>query len=79
MSNLTMITASPHRIAPFYLRLKDLPPVTALSLSTLCRLRRQGRLPSPDAQFGRALCWKPSTIKQWAESGGLCQESPRTI
>jgi predicted DNA-binding transcriptional regulator AlpA len=72
MSSATMITA-PHSkgLAPLFLRMKDLPSATALSLSTVSRLRRQGRLPSPDAQFGRCLCWKPSTIERWVDAGGL--------
>ena len=68
MSIATVITANPHRIAPLFLRFKDLPTATALSLSTLARLRAQGRLPEPDAQFGRCLCWRHETIARWAES-----------
>jgi predicted DNA-binding transcriptional regulator AlpA len=71
MSIATVITANPRGITKLYLRLKDLPAATAMSLSTVSRLRAAGRLPEPDAQFGRCLCWKPSTIERWAESGGL--------
>jgi predicted DNA-binding transcriptional regulator AlpA len=79
MTSTTMISApTQHVVAPLYWRLKDLPTLTGLSLRTVNRLRATGRLPKPDAKFGRAICFRPSTIERWAESGGLCQQSPKT-
>jgi predicted DNA-binding transcriptional regulator AlpA len=71
----TFATESQHKISRVFLRLCDLPEVTGLSLRTLNRLRAQNRLPSPDAQFGRALCWRPATIREWAETGGLADQN----
>jgi hypothetical protein len=58
-------------VAPMYARLKDWPLFTNLSMYTCCRLRAKGVLPPPDATFGRALCWKISTVRDWVDSGGL--------
>jgi hypothetical protein len=79
MTSTTVITApSHHTTGPLLWRLKDLPTLTGLSLRTVNRLRATGRLPKPDATFGRAICFKPSTIERWTESGGLCQEAHTT-
>jgi predicted DNA-binding transcriptional regulator AlpA len=60
----------PNAEAVFW-RLKDLPQVTGLSLRTIGLLRANGRLPKPDAKFGRSLCFRPATIREWAANGGM--------
>jgi predicted DNA-binding transcriptional regulator AlpA len=70
MRNDQVVEAQWHEIAPMFLRLKDIPRVTNLSLSTISRLRKMNCLPQPDARFGKALCWRPSTIEAWCEAGG---------
>ena len=77
MTSTTMTSVrSQHRITPLFWRLKDLPIATGLSLRTINRLRSQGRLPEPDAAFGRALCWRPSTISSWVDSGARARVAP---
>jgi predicted DNA-binding transcriptional regulator AlpA len=71
MTSTTVIAApSQHVATPLYWRLKDLPDRVGLSLRSINRLRATGRLPKPDATFGRAICFKPSTIERWVNSGG---------
>jgi predicted DNA-binding transcriptional regulator AlpA len=41
-----------------------------VSVPTIERLRRAGKIPSPDVMIGRLPRWKPSTIRAWIESGG---------
>jgi predicted DNA-binding transcriptional regulator AlpA len=42
-----------------------------VSVPTIERLRRAGKIPPPDVMIGsRLLRWKPSTIRAWIESGG---------
>jgi predicted DNA-binding transcriptional regulator AlpA len=42
-----------------------------VSVPTIERLRRAGKIPQPDVMIGsRLLRWKPSTIRAWIESGG---------
>ena len=67
-------TPSQHNIRRVFLRSKDLPHATGLSPRTVARLRASGRLPAPDASFGRALCWRPETIQRWAATGGMADQ-----
>jgi predicted DNA-binding transcriptional regulator AlpA len=41
-----------------------------VSVPTIERLRRAGKIPPPDVMIGRLPRWKPSTIRAWIESGG---------
>jgi predicted DNA-binding transcriptional regulator AlpA len=70
----TITSSSQNSITPLYWRLKDLPQLTGLSLRTVNRLRAEGRLPKPDAVFGRAVCFRPETIERWAATGGMASE-----
>jgi hypothetical protein len=67
-------SSSQNIIIPLFWRLKDLPEVTRLSLRSINRLRAVGRLPKPDAVFGRALCFKPETIQSWVDAGGMTDQ-----
>jgi predicted DNA-binding transcriptional regulator AlpA len=68
----TLISESTQKnIKPVYLRMKDLPRATTLSLSSLYRLRQANLLPLPDARMNRCVLWRPETIETWAQTGGL--------
>jgi predicted DNA-binding transcriptional regulator AlpA len=41
-----------------------------VSVPTIERLRRAGKIPPPDVMIGRLPRWKPSTIRAWIEGGG---------
>ena len=71
MTQTPMITTpSQHRIAPLYLRLKDLAAATSLSLRTINRLRRKVDCRNRTQFSDCALCFRPSTIQRWVDCGG---------
>ena len=41
-----------------------------VSVPTIERLRRAGRIPQADVMIGRLPRWKCSTIRRWIETGG---------
>lgn len=41
-----------------------------ISRRTLERERSAGRFPQPDLHIGRALLWRPETIRAWVAGGG---------
>ena len=57
------------------LRNEDLPRVLNCSDRTILRLRSAGKFPNPDVLVGtgsrKSPRWKPSTIRQWIENGGV--------
>lgn len=47
------------------LTLTEVADALGLSPSTLTAYRCRGRMPQPDAQYGRTPLWKPTTIRAW--------------
>lgn len=58
-------------IDPLLWKMADVSAATKLSPRTIARLRAAGRLPEPDAMYGRLPRWFPRTISDWINSGGL--------
>ena len=68
--------------APFSLDVREAPPQQAylnrrdaatrcrVPLSTFDWLRKQRRFPSPDAEMGKHMLWKVSTIDAFLDAGG---------
>lgn len=45
-----------------------------VALSTFDRLRREGRIPIPDAEVGRHVIWRTDTIDRFLAAGGTRAE-----
>jgi hypothetical protein len=63
------MTANGNEIKPFY-RLADFARITGVTPRTIATMRRDGRLPPPDARIGRCLLWKSETAESWINSLG---------
>jgi predicted DNA-binding transcriptional regulator AlpA len=61
------------RIYPILWKMTDVAMATSLSTRTITRLRAAGRLPAPDASYGRLPRWFPRTIESWIANGGLSE------
>lgn len=53
-----------------YLTRREAAARCRVPLSTFDALRRQSRVPYPDARMGKHMLWKTSTIVGFLESGG---------
>ena len=53
-----------------YLTRREVAAWCRVPLSTFDSLRRQARVPFPDAQMGKHMLWKTSTIELFLNSGG---------
>jgi hypothetical protein len=53
-----------------YLTRREVAARCRVPLSTFDSLRRQARVPFPDAQMGKHMLWKASTIDAFLDSGG---------
>lgn len=53
-----------------YLTRREVAARCRVPLSTFDALRRQARVPFPDAQMGKHMLWKTSTITAFLEAGG---------
>lgn len=53
-----------------YLTRREVAARCRVPLSTFDSLRRQARVPFPDAHMGKHMLWKASTIEAFLESGG---------
>lgn len=53
-----------------YLTRREVAARCRVPLSTFDSLRRQARVPFPDAQMGKHMLWKASTIEAFLDSGG---------
>lgn len=53
-----------------YLTRREVAARCRVPLSTFDSLRRQARVPFPDAQMGKHMLWKTSTIDAFLDSGG---------
>lgn len=53
-----------------YLTRREVAARCRVPLSTFDSLRRQARVPFPDAHVGKHMLWKTSTITAFLESGG---------
>lgn len=54
-------------IAPL-LSIRDIARIASVSVRTLERERSADRFPKPDLRIGRALRWKPETVRAWIDS-----------
>lgn len=53
-----------------YLTRREVAARCRVPLSTFDSLRRQARVPFPDAHMGKHMLWRASTIEAFLESGG---------
>lgn len=53
-----------------YLTRREVAARCRVPLSTFDSLRRQARVPFPDAHMGKHMLWRASTIETFLESGG---------
>lgn len=53
-----------------YLTRREAAARCRVPLSTFDTLRRQDRVPFPDAQMGKHMLWRSSTIDEFLEAGG---------
>lgn len=53
-----------------YLTRREVAARCRVPLSTFDSLRRQARVPFPDAHMGKHMLWRASTIEIFLESGG---------
>lgn len=53
-----------------YLTRREVAARCRVPLSTFDSLRRQARVPFPDAHMGKHMLWRTSTIEAFLESGG---------
>lgn len=53
-----------------YLTRREVAARCRVPLSTFDSLRRQARVPFPDAHMGKHMLWKASTIEAFLDSGG---------
>lgn len=53
-----------------YLTRREVAARCRVPLSTFDSLRRQVRVPFPDARMGKHMLWRASTIEAFLESGG---------
>jgi len=62
MENLPMSDEKIERLA---LRIDEVAESLGLSRRHIERMRSAGRFPAPDRKAGRALLWRPETVKAW--------------
>lgn len=53
-----------------YLTRREVAARCRVSLSTFDSLRRQARVPFPDAHMGKHMLWRSSTIEAFLDAGG---------
>lgn len=53
-----------------YLTRREVAARCRVPLSTFDSLRRQARVPFPDAHMGKHMLWRASTVETFLESGG---------
>lgn len=53
-----------------YLTRREVAARCRVPLSTFDSLRRQSRVPYPDAHMGKHMLWRASTVETFLESGG---------
>lgn len=53
-----------------YLTRREVAARCRVPLSTFDSLRRQARVPFPDAHMGKHMLWRSSTIEAFLEAGG---------
>lgn len=53
-----------------YMTRKEVAERCRVPLSTFDSLRRQARVPFPDAHVGKHMLWRTSTIEAFLDSGG---------
>jgi len=53
-----------------YLTRREVAARCRVPLSTFDSLRRQARVPFPDAHMGKHMLWRASTIEAFLEAGG---------
>lgn len=56
--------------ADIYLTRREVAARCRVPLSTFDSLRRQARVPFPDARMGKHMLWKTSTIEGFLSAGG---------
>lgn len=64
------VTSDAAPTAGAYLTRRDAAARCRVSVSTFDRLRRQQRVPLPDAEVGRHVLWNSVTIDRFLEAGG---------
>lgn len=57
-------------VAPEYLSRVQAAERCRVAVSTFDRLRREGKIPLPDAEVGRHVIWRAETIDRFLEAGG---------
>lgn len=57
-------------VEDLYLTRREVAARCRVPLSTFDSLRRQARVPFPDAHMGKHMLWRLSTIESFLDSGG---------
>lgn len=68
---ITESTGSPEaEVVTGYLTRREAAARCRVPVSTFDAYRRQNRVPYPDAQMGKHMLWRASTIEAFLEAGG---------